>query len=335
MKINRKVMLKILLFVAVCLACVWILSQMQPSLGRFGVVVTSGLFFVIIAHIFGLAGLIYGATIFHSILSTSVKKDTVLQTNHRHLTEVQRIANLGSWEWDIVTDKFIISEELYRIYGVDLSLEVDFSTLCSFVHPEDKDSYINVMTCDLAYPKNESSLEFRIIRADGEGRIVHSQAIYTYDDEGKAIRLFGTVHDITEVKQVNQLVRAASGVGVDSGEVIGSISAINESSRKIVDIISVIDGITFKTNILALNAAVEAARAGEQGRGFAVVAAEVRNLAQRSAATAKEIKQLVVDSAASLEEQALEFTQAVNVFKLVTESASTGRSQKKNILVKS
>jgi methyl-accepting chemotaxis protein len=79
-------------------------------------------------------------------------------------------------------------------------------------------------------------------------------------------------------------------------EVVTTMDSINESARRIVDIIGVIDGIAFQTNILALNAAVEAARAGEQGRGFAVVASEVRNLAQRSATAAKEIKILIDDS---------------------------------------
>jgi len=106
-------------------------------------------------------------------------------------------------------------------------------------------------------------------------------------------------------KQANQMAAAASSVAVKGGAVVGEVvntmTAINDSSRKIVDIISVIDGIAFQTNILALNAAVEAARAGEQGRGFAVVAGEVRNLAQRSAAAAKEIKQLISDSVEKVE----------------------------------
>jgi len=101
-------------------------------------------------------------------------------------------------------------------------------------------------------------------------------------------------------RQANQLAVSASEVAQQGGTVVGQVvdtmEAINTSSKKIVDIISVIDGIAFQTNILALNAAVEAARAGEQGRGFAVVASEVRSLAQRSASAAKEIKGLIDDS---------------------------------------
>ena len=106
-------------------------------------------------------------------------------------------------------------------------------------------------------------------------------------------------------KQANQLAINASLVASQGGEVVGQVvktmRGINDSSRKISDIISVIDGIAFQTNILALNAAVEAARAGEQGRGFAVVAAEVRSLAQRSADAAKAIKTLITDSVEQVE----------------------------------
>ncbi len=107
-------------------------------------------------------------------------------------------------------------------------------------------------------------------------------------------------------RQANQLVVSATNVATKGGavvnEVVKTMGSIKESSRKVVDIIGVIDGIAFQTNILALNAAVEAARAGEQGRGFAVVAAEVRSLAQRSASAAKEIKSLISDSVGKVDE---------------------------------
>lgn len=107
-------------------------------------------------------------------------------------------------------------------------------------------------------------------------------------------------------RQANQLASSASDVASEGGnvvrQVVSTMQAINESARKVVEIISVIDGIAFQTNILALNAAVEAARAGEQGRGFAVVATEVRSLAQRSATAAKEIKALIDDSVNKVED---------------------------------
>jgi methyl-accepting chemotaxis protein len=118
--------------------------------------------------------------------------------------------------------------------------------------------------------------------------------------------LTSTVRQNAEnARQANQLVVSTADVAVKGGQVVGQVvdtmASIKDSSRKIADIIGVIDGIAFQTNILALNAAVEAARAGEQGRGFAVVASEVRNLAQRSASAAKEIKTLIQDSVEQVE----------------------------------
>ncbi|MGO4395090.1 methyl-accepting chemotaxis protein, partial [Variovorax sp. M-6] len=125
-------------------------------------------------------------------------------------------------------------------------------------------------------------------------------------------------------RQANQLAVSASEVAVRGGsvvsQVVGTMGSINASSRKIVDIIGVIDGIAFQTNILALNAAVEAARAGEQGRGFAVVASEVRSLAQRSAAAAKEIKTLIGDSVDKVEEGSKQVAEAGRTMEEIVDS---------------
>ncbi|WP_094097023.1 methyl-accepting chemotaxis protein [Acidovorax carolinensis] len=125
-------------------------------------------------------------------------------------------------------------------------------------------------------------------------------------------------------RQANQLAASASQVAVQGGQVVsnvvGTMSAINTSSRKIADIIGVIDGIAFQTNILALNAAVEAARAGEQGRGFAVVASEVRSLAQRSAAAAKDIKTLIDDSVGKVDEGTQQVAEAGKTMEAIVDS---------------
>ena len=128
-------------------------------------------------------------------------------------------------------------------------------------------------------------------------------------------QLNGTVRQSAETaREASRLAESASAAAVESGEVVsrfvGTMSDITASSKRIADIISVIDGIAFQTNILALNAAVEAARAGEQGRGFAVVASEVRSLAHRSADAAKEIKQLISESVEKVENGSAMVTEA-------------------------
>ncbi len=150
-------------------------------------------------------------------------------------------------------------------------------------------SSINTAASEIAQGNNDLS------------RRTEQQAANLEETAASMEELTSTVRQNAEhARQANQLAQGAQGVASQGGEIVGQVvttmSAIEASSKKIADIISVIDGIAFQTNILALNAAVEAARAGEQGRGFAVVASEVRTLAQRSAGAAKEIKGLIEDS---------------------------------------
>jgi aerotaxis receptor len=152
---------------------------------------------------------------------------------------------------------------------------------------------------------NAGASEIASGSADLSGR-TEEQASSLEETASSMEELTSTVKQNAEnARQANQLVVSTAEIAAKGGRVVGQVvdtmASIKDSSRKISDIIGVIDGIAFQTNILALNAAVEAARAGEQGRGFAVVASEVRNLAQRSAGAAKEIKALIEDSVDKVE----------------------------------
>ena len=207
-------------------------------------------------------------------------------------------------------------------HAVDVSNAVAEGDLSVSIHPDGKDEVAELLRA-LAAMKDKLALVVSGVRRNSEGVATASAQIAQgnndlssrTEEQASALQqtaasmeqLSSTVQQNADnARQANQLALNASTVAVGGGEVVGRVvdtmKGINDSSKKIVDIISVIDSIAFQTNILALNAAVEAARAGEQGRGFAVVAAEVRHLAQRSAQAAKEIKSLIADSVERVEQ---------------------------------
>ncbi|MFA9218291.1 MAG: methyl-accepting chemotaxis protein [Sphingomonadaceae bacterium] len=222
------------------------------------------------------------------------------------------------------------SEIANRIAQGDLAVQVELG-------PDDRSSLLYAIKC----MRDSLSGIVGKVRHDADSMAASSADISsgshdlsgrTEQQAGALLRVAGAMRELTatvrqnagNAQQANQLAQSASEVSLQGGQVVQQVvvtmESINASARKMSDIIAVIDGIAFQTNILALNAAVEAARAGEQGRGFAVVASEVRNLAQRSAAAAREVKALIDDSVARVDSGAALVQQAGSTMRAVVDS---------------
>jgi methyl-accepting chemotaxis protein len=244
---------------------------------------------------------------------------TVTYSNARMLSIALLVANIGIgmvlavWVARIVSAPLQEAVSLARdVAGGDLTRSIDVKSACEtgqlMQALKDMTGNLQTLVSQVRHGTDTiatASSEIASGNQDLSSR-TEQQASSLEETASSMEELTSTVkQNADNARQANQLAQSASGIALKGGDVVGQVvgtmASINESSRKIVDIISVIDGIAFQTNILALNAAVEAARAGEQGRGFAVVASEVRNLAHRSAAAAKDIKMLISDSVEKVE----------------------------------
>ena len=249
-------------------------TQTQAELDRFNnLILMLGLFLMV-------SGIVSGAAIMYWLVRSIMRQ---LGGDPAYAVDITRSIAAGDFTHTVALEKGDTTSLLHSISEMRDSLTAMVG---------------NIRTA--ADTIGTASREIASGNADLSGR-TESQASSLEETASSMEELTGTVKQNAEqARHANQLVQSTAEIAANGGEVakkvVDTMASIRESSRKIADIIGVIDGIAFQTNILALNAAVEAARAGEQGRGFAVVASEVRNLAQRSASAAKEIKALIEDS---------------------------------------
>ena len=148
-----------------------------------------------------------------SLTATQRKQaEKALSESENRLAEAQRIAHLGSWDWDIINNTLIWSNEIYQIFGVSQKeFNATYDAFFSFVHPEDKKKVMQSVDAALNAGK-PYSIEYRILRSDGLERIVYEQAEVIYNDQGKAIRMIGTVQDVTELKRAIEQVKQLKGM---------------------------------------------------------------------------------------------------------------------------
>jgi methyl-accepting chemotaxis protein len=259
-----------------------------------------------------------------SAIEKDVEAYSIEATNSAHDAKVQVGMGLGIVAVLLIFVSLWLSKQISvpMAQAVMVADKLAAGDLTSDVHPTGNEETAQLLT-SLARMQSSFGGIVRNVKSNAESVATSSAEIASGNNDlsvrteqqaaalEKTASSMGTLgatvkQNADSARQANQLAQSASTIAVEGGSIVGQVvetmKGINESSRKISDIISVIDGIAFQTNILALNAAVEAARAGEQGRGFAVVASEVRSLAGRSADAAKEIKQLINASVERVEQ---------------------------------